>query len=334
MKKVILLCMVLNFLLTQTIFAADDWAKEMIGAVDLSSGANIKIAVIDTGISGISSGRIAKGKNYVIQDETTADTIGHGTAVAKIILDVAPQSTIIPLVYCSKTDDNKIIKADNEELAKIIKDAVDVFECRIINISSGTTENNEDLYEAICYAEENGVVVVSSVGNKNNESAQNVYFPAAYDTVIGVGAVCRDRSVASFSQRNISISLCAPGDELTVLKPNGKYTITYGTSYATAYVSAAASLVLSENPQLEPYELRKILYATALDVEENGYDMSSGYGLVQVNTALEQFSDSFSDKIMLTMERIKAIFWDGGKGNDASSVLIRCMMFQACSKAN
>lgn len=316
MKKVILLCMVLIFMFSQTVFASNDWAKEMIGAVDVNNGADIRIAVIDTGVSAISSERIAEGKNYVIQGETTADTIGHGTAIAKIILEVAPQSTIIPLVYCSKSDDNEIIKVDNEELAKIIKDAVDVFKCRVINISSGTTENNEDIYEAICYAEEKGVVVVSSVGNKNNENAQSVYFPAAYETVIGVGAVCKDGSVASFSQRNVSISLCAPGDELTVLKPNGKYTLTYGTSYATAYVSAAAALVLSEKPLLRPYEVRKILYDTALDVEEDGYDTLSGYGLVQINTALELLSDSPPDKITITIGKTKSIIWCEEKEND------------------
>jgi len=322
MKKVILLCMVLTFMLSQTVFASNDWAKEMIGAADVNNGVDIRIAVIDTGISAIPSGRIAKGKNYVMQGETTADTIGHGTAIANLILEVAPQSTIIPLIYCTKSN-NEIIKADNEELAKIIKDAVDVFKCRVINISSGTIENSEDIYEAIRYAEEKGVIVVSSVGNKNNENSQNVYYPAAYDTVIGVGAVCKDGSVASFSQRNCSISLCAPGDELTVLKPNGKYTLTYGTSYATAYVSAAAALVLSEKPLLEPYELRKILYAAASDIEDDGYDMLSGYGLVQISTALEQFSDSLPDKIILTIGETKAVIWGEEKENDVPPIIIR-----------
>ena len=295
MKKMFLLFMVLIIMLSQTIFATNDWAREMIGAVEVWNGADIKIAVIDTGISAISSDRIAKGKNYVIQGGTTADTIGHGTAIAKLILEVAPLSTIIPLVYCAKSNDNKIIKTDHEELAKIIKDAVDVFGCRVINISSGTTENSESIYKAICYAEEKGAVVVSSVGNRNNENAQDIYYPAEYDTVIGVGAVCKDGSVASFSQRNDSISLCAPGDELAVLKPNGKYTPAFGTSYATAYVSAAAALVLSENPLLTPYEIRKILYDTALDIEDKGYDTLSGYGLVQISAVLERVSESLSE---------------------------------------
>lgn len=280
-------------MLPQRAFATNDWAKEMIESVEISTGENIRIALIDTGISGIASNRIAEGKNYAITGESTADTIGHGTAIAKIILDVAPQSTIIPLVYCSKSKDNKIIKVDSLGLANIIKEAVDVYKCRVINISSGTTENSQDLYEAIRYAEEKGVVVVSSVGNKNIESSQSLYFPAAYETVIGVGAIRMDGRVASFSQRNDSVSLCAPGDELVVLKPNGKYRLAYGTSYASAYVSAGASLLLSKQTLLKPYEIREVLYATALDLEEEGYDTQSGYGLVQIKVALEFVSENY-----------------------------------------
>ena len=123
MKKVFLLFMVLILLFSQTVFAANDWAKEMIEA-KVAEGADIKIAVIDTGVSAISSDSIGKGKNYVIQGGTTADSIGHGTAVTGLILEVAPLSRIIPLVYCTKSDDNKIIKADNKKLAEIIKEAV------------------------------------------------------------------------------------------------------------------------------------------------------------------------------------------------------------------
>lgn len=327
MKKILLFVIVFSLIFSKSVFAINDWAKEAIGAKGTESkeGKDIKIAIIDTGISGISSNRIAKGKNYVVDGATTADTIGHGTAIAGLVLDIAPQATIIPLVYYSKTEENKIIKADNAKLAEIIKEAVDVFRCRVINISSGTTQNSEELYEAINYAEKNGAVVVSSVGNSNNEKTENIYYPAAYDTVIGVGAIRKDNKVASFSQKNKSVSIIAPGDELTVLKPNGKYTLAYGTSYATAYVSSAVALLLSEKPELIPLQVRQILYNSSKDIGEEGYDTSSGYGLLQINKALSSIHkdeiQNLVNKFILSIGQTRAKVWGEELENDVVPII-------------
>lgn len=48
----------------------------------------IRIAIIDTGISShaISSKNLVEGKNYILSNRSTEDEIGHGTAVAGIIV--------------------------------------------------------------------------------------------------------------------------------------------------------------------------------------------------------------------------------------------------------
>lgn len=60
-----------------------------------------------------------------------------------LILDIVPTAMHVPIVYYSKGSDGEIIKVDSSLLAKIIKEAVDVFEYRVININAGTTNEKQ-----------------------------------------------------------------------------------------------------------------------------------------------------------------------------------------------
>lgn len=55
-----------------------------------------------------------------------------------------------------------------------------------------------------------------------------------------------------------------------------------GTSYATAYVSAAVALLLTEEPELTPEQLRQTLYAGAKDIAEPGWDSRTGWGILSL----------------------------------------------------
>ena len=135
--------------------------------------------------------RVGKGKNYALSDRDTADVLGHGTALAGLILDTAPDAVLVPLVYCTKTAAGKYVQCSVGTVAQIIRDAVDVYDCQVINISAGVAQDITALREAIAYAEEQGVVVVAAVGNTNRTTPDLCYYPASYDTVIGVGAFVR-----------------------------------------------------------------------------------------------------------------------------------------------
>lgn len=49
--------------------------------------------------------------------------------------------------------------------AQAVYDAVDVYGCRIINISSGTAADSKTLRDAVDYAASRGALVVASAGN-------------------------------------------------------------------------------------------------------------------------------------------------------------------------
>lgn len=255
----------------------------------------VRIAIIDTGISrkALQSEQIEEGKNYILPDQDTEDQINHGTAIASLIIGKSdrglvgsyPEAVLVPLVYYSVSE-RKVVKGDAAMLAKCIYEAIDAYSCRVINISAGVLKGTPALKAACEYAEEKGVVIVSAVGNDFQEAPENVYYPAAYDTVIGVGSLNEEGEVARFSQRNSSVSIVTTGENLWVSRASGRMTYVKGTSYSSALVTAAVGRMMEDNPELTPAQIRSLLYESAIDLGEVGYDLESGYGELNVEKAL------------------------------------------------
>ena len=228
----------------------------------------VVIALLDTGISteAIPSDRILPGWNYVRGNDDTQDRVNHGTAVASIILGcesagveaLAPEAMIVPLVVLDK--DGQTQSVTPEVLAQAIRDAVDQYGADIINISLGIKSDSPQVRAAAEYAEKRGVLIISAVGNEG-ESA-DLYYPAAYDTVLAVGSHDKNNTISDFSQRNGTVQLLAPGEDIWLASRNGKTYGTRGTSYSTGYVSAAAARLLIRNPDLAADDLRQMLLAS------------------------------------------------------------------------
>ncbi len=255
---------------------------------------DVIIAVIDTGIStaSIAQEKVLPGFNYVMETDDTADTIGHGTAIASIILGsepagvtgIAPDSKVVPLVVACRNENGNIVSIEPSALAEVIRDGVDYFGADVINLSMGTVTDSRELRSAVSYAQKCGTVVVASVANNNTEG--NVLYPAGYPGVIGVGAVDKNNQVSSFSQKSKAVMLVAPGEDFWMASREGKKFGAKGTSYAAAFVSGAAAALLEANPKLTPDEIRVILCKSALDLGFAGYDEESGYGALQIDKAL------------------------------------------------
>lgn len=103
--------------------------------ITISENSPVRIAVIDTGFStrAIAAEHIAEGKNYLDALVSTEDTYGHGTAVASVILQYAPEVQLVPLIS-SAYEDGHIRQVDADTLAQILRDAVDIYGCQVINI--------------------------------------------------------------------------------------------------------------------------------------------------------------------------------------------------------
>ncbi|OUC07678.1 hypothetical protein RY27_13445, partial [Litorilinea aerophila] len=66
----------------------------------------------------------------------------------------------------------------------------------------------------------------------------------------------------------------------------GGYTFMSGTSMATPLVAGLAGLLLSQDPQRQPADLRFLITASADDLGEPGWDPIYGYGRINVARAL------------------------------------------------
>lgn len=248
----------------------------------------VVIAMLDTGISttAIDSSHLLEGFNYVTDSEDTEDRINHGTATASIIVGcasaevtgIAPNALLIPLVVTDKVD-GEVKSVSPKVLARAIRDAVDVYGADIINVSLGIQKDAKQVRQAVEYVQKQGALVISAVGNDGADGA--AYYPAAYDAVLGVGSHSLSGNVSDFSHQNGTADLLAPGEGIWMASRNGATFGAKGTSYATAFVSAAAALLLAEDPEQTPEQVCQALYDSAEDIGDPGWDAASGWGILK-----------------------------------------------------
>ncbi|MCP4807256.1 MAG: peptidase S8 [Proteobacteria bacterium] len=278
-------------------------------AWDIADGSGTIVAVLDTGVSGGGPDgidNVLQGYDFYYNDSDPSDRVGHGTFVASTIAQstdngkgvagVAPGAAILPVKVLG---DNGY--GDVSAIANGITWATDEG-ADVINMSLGSAYGSQTEERACNYAYERGVVLVAASGN---EYSSRVGYPAAFDTVIAVGATRYDGSRAGYSNTGSGMELMAPGGDLSkdqdgdgyadgILQEtieNGSWTYTFyeGTSMATPHVAAAAALLKSAGVD-DPEDIRAALAVTAWDRGASGYDTSYGYGVIDAEAALEYVS--------------------------------------------
>ena len=80
------------------------------------------------------------------------------------------------------------------------------------------------------------------------------------------------------ANRGSYIALAAPGVDIFLPAPDGKYQMTSETSFSAAYVSGVIGLMLERDPALKADAVLKILTATARDLGSPGRDDLFGAG--------------------------------------------------------
>lgn len=224
------------------------------------------------------------------KDDPLADTSGHGTHIAGVIGAVGDNSEGLAGINWSiellplKAFDGRT--ANIADIADAIEYAIER-EVAIINASYGTTRRNETEFRAVKAAAEAGILVIASAGNSNQDNdGDNPLYPASHplDNIISVAAIDRAGQLASYSNYGAAtVHLAAPGGEngaldqgiLSTFPPalqdededlnhdDPGYKVMVGTSMATAMVSGAAALYLSEDPGADFRELRERIVQTA-----------------------------------------------------------------------
>ena len=279
--------------------AGQQWALTQIKAEqawDITTGSgDVVIAMLDTGVATDHpdlEDKVVPGYDFYSNDNEPYDDSGHGTMTAGItaassnngrgIAGVAWGARIMPV----KVLGGERGSGSDEMVARGIRWAVDNG-ARIINMSLGGEETSPVQDDAIRYAHDRNVLIIAAAGNTPDGKP---HYPAAYDTVLSVGATGRSDTVTGFSSFGPYVDVSAPGvGILSTSWSDGNLTYEYGngTSFSCPLVTGAAALVWSANPSLTADDVRFILEDSSDDVGPAGWDEYSGRGRLNVFRAVQ-----------------------------------------------
>ena len=222
-------------------------------AIARKFGEGVKVAVVDTGVDtahpGLTGSLVpsTEWRDFIDNDNNPMEpsgggAYGHGTAVAGLILQVAPKAKILPIRVLDQNG-----RGDLDDVIQAINHAVNSG-AQVINLSLGALEWYTPLVDAIGYANSRGVWVVASAGNQGQKNV--ITYPGRWGwwlaNVIGVGSVDNDDMLSSFSSYGGDVFSWAPGSNLTSFYPGSRSAKVRGTSFAAPLVAGALALAHGE----------------------------------------------------------------------------------------
>ncbi len=261
------------------------WGVPHVKATDAQdlgyTGQGVKVGVIDTGIDYTHEDlHVTGGISFV--DGTTGyiDDNGHGTHVAGTIAALNNEMGVIGIapnaeLYAIKVLDQNGSGSYSDVVAGI-EWAID-YNINILNMSLGGTAQSKTLEKAVNKAYDSGILLVAAAGNNGYSKKGTIGYPAAYSSVIAVGAVYQNNTRASFSSVGRQLELMAPGVDILSTVPNNGYESYNGTSMASPHVAGVAALIWEAKPNLSNVQLRNLLNETATYL---GDSFEYGNGLV------------------------------------------------------
>jgi subtilisin family serine protease len=210
-------------------------------------GEGIKIAILDTGFAEhadlVEAWKAEEAVNCTPEASVNDQGSGHGVHVAGIIagsdndfgvVGVAPKAKC----YAIRVLDNSG-SGSYDTIAAGLRKAIDL-EVDIINMSLGApTEPPAFIHDLIKEAVSKGIVVLAAAGNDSHA----VNYPARYDEVIAVAALDESGNLATFTSRDFTVDIVAPGTNIYSTHLNNNYCKMSGTSQSAPFVAGICALI-------------------------------------------------------------------------------------------
>ena len=259
----------------------------------LASGRNVMIAVIDSAVDTAHPDfKGAEVRSFDVVGAKDAAPDFHGTAVAGIIGShgvveaVAPNAQIMS-VRAFHTKRGGEPETTTERLLAAI-DVAAVNGARVINMSFVGYRDGH-LQELLQTVSAKGVILVAAAGNGGPKAAPA--YPAAYPEVIAVTAVDEADRRYEHANRGRYIAIAAPGVDVLAPVDGGRHQLVSGTSYATAYISGIAALLLEREASMNTASVAQAIAAGADDLGPAGRDDDFGAGRVNALAALQRVQE-------------------------------------------
>jgi len=268
-----------------------------------NKGTAVRVAIIDTGIDYTHPDLDANykgGYDFVNVDADPKDDSGHGTHCAGIVaaedndigvIGVAPEAYLYAVKVLNSRGSgylSNVILGIQWSVANYMQ---------VVSMSLGTSTYSASLEGACNSAYNAGLVLVAAAGNSGdgNPTTNEYSYPAAYASVIAVGATDKSNTAPSWSNSGPYLELAAPGVSIYSTLPTYRVTLTstYGYNYGTLsgtsmscpHVAGTVALAIASDQTLTNVGVRTRLQTTADDLGPEGKDNVYGYGLVDADEA-------------------------------------------------
>ena len=231
-------------------------------------GGGVRVAIVDSGVEGdhpALAGSVSRsvrveldGDEAVIVDDEPIDVVGHGTACASIIHELAPDAELISV---------RVLGPDNRgkgtAFAAGLEWAIDQG-AAVINLSLSSRSEAmfavfHDLADRAYFAD---ALLVCAANNVPVAS-----YPSLYASVVSVAAHdVRDPEVWFYNPRP-PVEFGAYGLDVDVAWKGGGRIVATGNSFAAPHIAGYAARIRAAHDGATPFEIKTILAATADGLE-------------------------------------------------------------------
>ena len=203
-------------------------AWDNVAAAGHPGGADVVVAVLDTGVAYATRGRFLRspdldpasfvpGKDFVDRDRFPNDLNGHGTHVTSTIAERVDNGVgVTGLAYGAKIMPVRVLDRNGEGDSVSISQGIR-WAARhgadVINLSFEFGETVRarqipNILDALHFATRRGALVVGAAGN---EGVASVAYPARARDVLSVGATTEHGCLAEYSNTGVQLDIAAPG---------------------------------------------------------------------------------------------------------------------------
>jgi subtilisin len=245
--------------------------KALRAAFAEATGKGVNVAILDTGIdvthpdlkgAVIRSIEVAaQGQSMVCREVRTdglsaadLDPVGHGTACAGIIHELAPEAKLISV---------RVIGASavgtGQQFVRGLEWTLDQTEPRIhvANLSLGTLQDRfaAPLRHLVDQAYYQGLALVAAGNNMGMPS-----YPAVFASLVAVDNESYADPTTFEFRTGRPVELVARGIYVRAPKSGGGYQLWTGTSFACPHITAIVARLRSLNPTLTPFQIKTLLH--------------------------------------------------------------------------
>ena len=240
-----------------------------------STGAGVTVAIVDSGVEGghpaigdrlVASYRVEPPADpdadpEVVPDLDGVDVVGHGTACAGIIHELAPEAEFVSIRVLGPDNRGKgtVFAAG---LAFAIEQRFPIVNLSLSSKSEALFGHFHELADRAYFA---GILLVSAANNVAGAS-----YPSLFSSVVSVAAHDLSDPWSYFHNPAPPVEFGARGLDVLVAWRDGGEIVASGNSFAAPHIAGIAALIRARHPGLRPFELKAVLAACATPVPPDG----------------------------------------------------------------